>query len=183
MAELLTHVLLAYAAFTVLGWYVEWIDDRWIAVGMVGSILPELNRLALVVSSGRVSSLLGVPFAWDALHTVVGAALLSGIGALLFASSTHRRRAFLVLFAGGLSHLVVDLPQQYADGRMLTNEYLFPLTTWRPPTPGWYVSADRWVLVFASGVTLAIVLFDRYRVRPSDADSTSTGSVSDGRQS
>ncbi|MWV39945.1 metal-dependent hydrolase [Natrialba sp. INN-245] len=136
----------------------------------------------LVVPSGWVSSVLGVPFAWDGLHTVVGTALLSGIGALLFGSSTHRRRAFLVLFAGGLSHLIVDLPQRYADGKLLTNEYLFPLTTWRPPTPGWYVSADRWVLLLAVGVTLAILLLDRYRSWPSDAGSASTGTVPDRRQ-
>ncbi|RQG99741.1 metal-dependent hydrolase [Natrarchaeobius oligotrophus] len=165
MAEWLTHVLIAYGLFTVCGWYVDWLDERWVAVGVVGSILPDLNRLDLVISDDLVTALLGVPFSWDGLHTIGGVTLLSAIGALLFATARQRRRAFVVLFVGGLSHLVVDLPQAYADGAMLTNLYLFPLTTWRPPTPGWYVSADRWVALVALAFALAVFLADRYRTR------------------
>ncbi len=161
MAELLTHVLVAYALFTAAGWYLEWLDERWVAVGMVGSVLPDLNRLALVVPAERVTDFTGVAFDWGGLHTVGGALLLSAIGATLFVRRRDQRRAFLVLFAGALSHLIVDFPQRYADGDALTNLYLYPVSSARPPTPGWYVSADRWVAVVALAVAAAVFVVDR----------------------
>ncbi len=163
MAEWVTHVLLAYAFFTVLSWYSEWIDKKWVAVAMIGSILPDLNRLDLVVPNELVSYLLGVPYSWSGLHTLGGILLLSGIGALLFEGATQQRRAFTMLFAGALSHLVVDLPQRYADGRMLLNSYAFPIPAPRPPTPNWYVSPDRWVAVVAVVVAGIVFALDYYR--------------------
>jgi len=163
MAEWLTHILLAYALFTVVGWYVEWLDEKWVAVGVVGSILPDLSRLDLLISDDFVSALLGIPFSWDGLHTLGGVVVLSAIGAVLFATRQQQYRAFLLLFAGALSHLVVDLPQAYADGLMITNLYLFPLPPWRFSTPGWYVSADRWVVVVSFAVALPVFLVDYYR--------------------
>lgn len=164
MAEWLTHVLLAFALFTALGWVIEWIDEGWVAVGMIGSILPDLNRLELIVPADTVSAIAGVPFQWGGLHTIGGAVLLAGLGALLFDTRTRQWRAFLVLFGGALWHLIVDLPQQYADGAMLTNLYLFPIASWRPPTPGWYVSDDRWVVVGAALIALVVWLLDRYYI-------------------
>jgi len=163
MAEWLTHVLVAYGVFTIVGWYVDWLEKRWVAVAMVGSILPDLNRFELFISSEAMSTLLGIPFDWGALHTIGGLVVLSAIGALLFSSSLEQKRGFVVLFGGGLSHLIVDVPQAYADGLAVTNLYLFPLTTWRAPTPGWYVSADRWVALFALVFALVVYIADRYR--------------------
>lgn len=163
MAELLTHVFLAYAAFTALGWIVDWIDRKWVAVGMVGSLLPDLSRIELLIPHELVTDLTGVAFEWGGLHTIGGAVLLSAIGALLFETTRQQRRAFLLLLAGAVSHLVVDLPQQYADGAMLTNLYLFPAASWRPPTPGWYVSADRWVVVVAALAAAVVYALDRRR--------------------
>ncbi len=48
---------------------------------------------------------------------------------------------------------------------MLTNQYLFPLTTYRAPTPGWYVSADRWVLGISLLLGAVVYLPDRHRTR------------------
>jgi len=163
MAEWLTHVLIAYALFTAACWTVGWLDERWVAVGMVGSVLPDLNRLALLVPTGSVSVALGVPFDWRGLHTLAGAFLLAGLGAVLFDSARRRRRAFVVLAAGAVSHVAVDVPQRYADGLTITNVYLFPFSSVRVPSPGWYVSADRWVLPVATAVALLVFLADRYR--------------------
>jgi len=170
MAEWVSHVCLAYALFTVAGWYVDWLDGRWIAVGVVGSILPDLDRLDLVVSGDSITAATGVPFEWAGINSVGGAVVLSAIGALLFARPSHQRRGFLLLLAGAFSHLLADLPQRYADGLMLTNKYLFPLPAWRPPTPGWYVSADRWVAGVALLVALVVFLADRYRTSATVAD-------------
>lgn len=163
MAEWLTHVLVAYGLFTALGWRLAWLDDRWVAVGMVGAILPDLNRIGLVVSDEGVTALLGVPFHWGGIHTVGALAPLAVAGALLFSTPLERRRAFLALAGGGLSHLVVDLPQRYADGRMLTNVYFYPVTARRPLTPGWYVSADRWVVLVAAAFAALVFVLDRRR--------------------
>mgnify|MGYP006270776347 FL=1 len=163
MAEWVSHVCLAYALFTAAGWYLDWLDKRWVVVGVVGSILPDLDRLGLLVSGDSITAATGVPFEWAGINSVGGAVVLSAIGALLFERRSHRRRGFLLLLAGACSHLLADLPQRYADGLMLTNKYLFPLPAWRPPTPGWYVSADRWVAVVAVAVALVVFLADRYR--------------------
>lgn len=76
-------------------------------------------------------------------------------GALLFGTARARRQAFGMLLAGGASHLAVDALKQWAGG--VNGAYLYPVTWWRNPTPGWYVSADRWVL----GVVIVVFLVDR----------------------
>lgn len=165
MAEWLTHVLLAYAAFRMLSWYVEWINDQWISIGMIGAILPDLSRLKLVIPSDIVTYLIGVDFDWFGLHTIGGIILLSGVGALLFRNSSDRQRAFVMLLGGSISHIIVDLPQRYADGKMILNSYGFPFPLPRPPTPGWYVTPDRWVVIVAL-VTASVVFFaDRRQKR------------------
>ncbi|WP_310732942.1 hypothetical protein [Halostella pelagica] len=40
MADLLSHVLVAYAAFTVASWQADWLTDEWIAVGTGGAAIP-----------------------------------------------------------------------------------------------------------------------------------------------
>lgn len=163
MADWLTHVLLAYAIFTLLGWGVEWLDGRWIAVGILGSLLPDLNRIQLLLSSETVSTTLGIAIDWEGIHTLAGMVLLSLVGALLFEARRDQRRALLALLSGALFHLLVDVPQSYADGYTLTNLYLYPLPPWRFPTPGLYVSTDRWVAVVALVVAVAVYALDRLR--------------------
>ena len=159
MAELLTHVLAAFVLFNILGWMIEWLEPRWVVVGMVGSILPDLNRLDMAVDSAVIEGILGVPFIWGAIHTLGGVVLLSLGGALLFATIQARRRAFLLLVGGGVSHLLLDAVKAWADG--YNGAYLYPLSWWRNPTPGWYVSADRWVLAVALVCAVVVLLIDR----------------------
>lgn len=169
MADWLTHVLVAYAVFRVASWFVDWLDERWIAVGLVGSILPDLSRLKLLIDSDAIAHLVGVSFDWSGLHTLGGIVLLSGIGAVFFRETTEQRKAFTLLVAGSLSHIVVDLPQRYADGNMILNSYTFPVPTARPPTPGWYVSPDRWVATVALLTALTVFLLDRHLNRSTDS--------------
>lgn len=157
MAEWLTHVLLAYALFTLLGWHIDWLDEKWVAVGMVGSLLPDLSRLGLVIPAELVHYLVGTEFSWGGIHTLGSVVLMAAIGALLFRTSQQQRRAFALLFGGAIAHMVVDLPQRYADGNMLLNAYSSPIPTGHPPTPGWYVSPDLWTL--GAGVLVALAVF------------------------
>ena len=158
MAELLSHVLAAYVLFTALGWAIEWLEPRWVVVGMVGALLPDLNRIGMVLDEFAIEQVLGVPFSWGAIHTLAGVLLLSAAGALLFGTARARRRGFVLLVAGGVSHLAIDAVKRWADGA--NGAYLYPLTWWRNPTPGWYVSAERWVLVVAIACALVVFLLD-----------------------
>lgn len=166
MAELLSHVLHAFVLFTVLSWWVGWLTRRWVAVGMVGAILPDLNRIDMLVDGDTIEAVIGIPWGWGGLHTVGGVLLLAAIGAVLFSDRHEQLRAFGLLTGGAVLHLVVDSLKLWADG--FAGAYWYPLTWYRPPTPGLYVSADRWVTV--ASVALAVVVFaaDRwYRNRAS----------------
>jgi hypothetical protein len=181
MAEWLTHVCVAYAGGILAGWRLDWLDRRWVTVAMIGSILPDLNRLGLLVSDEQITAVIGLPFSWKGVHTLGSVLLLAGLGALVFDTPSRRRRAFGLLCCGGLSNIVLDLPQRYADGLALTNIYLFPLPPWRVPTPGWYVSADRWIVVLALGLAGIVSLADRIRAGRTDTrrDRPTAGSTGD----
>jgi hypothetical protein len=161
MAEGLTHVLLAFGLFTACGWAVDWLDRQWVAVGMVGSLFPDLSRLDLLVDDYIISQALGIPFDWGALHTLGGVMLLAAVGAVLFDSRQMRLRGFGLLVVGGCSHLAVDAVKSWADGA--SGAALYPLSWWRPPTPGLYVSADRWVFGAAVALAVATAVLDRVR--------------------
>ncbi|KDE59102.1 membrane protein [Halostagnicola sp. A56] len=157
MADLLSHVLIAYALGTVAGWRLEWLSRRWVAVAMVGAVLPDLNRIGLLVSDPTVEAALGTPFAFDAIPTLGGVIVLAGIGATGF--ETHRTRAYGLLLAGGLSHLLFDATKHYADGEAGT--WLFPLSWTRHPTPNLYVSSEPAVLLVALSIAACVWAVDR----------------------
>ena len=162
MADLFTHVLAAFVVFTLVGWAVEWLDRKWVAVAMVGTIFPDLSRISLVVDADAVEALLGVPFSWDMTSTLGGLLVISAIGAVLFGTARNRRVAFPLLLGGGLTHLFLDGLVAWADGH--GEAALYPLTYWRLPTPGLYVSSDPRVLVTAVVCALVVFAADRYIV-------------------
>lgn len=162
MAELLSHVLIAYALATAASWHYEWLTKQWVAIAMIGALLPDINRIGLFVTDATLESALGVPFDLNAIHTLGGVVLLAGVGAMVVAE--HHRRAFGVLLAGALSHLLVDGLKVYADGA--AGAWLYPLTWYRHPTPSLYVSADPAVLVVAGLAALLVWLQDRTRPKP-----------------
>lgn len=163
MADLLTHVLVAFSVFTVTCWWLPHLDRRFVPIGMVGACLPALNRVELVVASDVMSAWLGHSFSWGGLHTLLGIPLLCLSVTVWFDEPTDRRRGLAALLGGAGTHLLVELPQRSADGRMFTNLYLFPVTDWRPPTPGWYVSGDLWMLGLAVGLAACVYGIDQYR--------------------
>jgi membrane-bound metal-dependent hydrolase YbcI (DUF457 family) len=160
MGDLLSHVLFAFAAFTVAGWAVSWLDRRWVAVGMVGAILPDLDVLGAFLDGAVIGAALGVPFDWAAIHTLGGVLVVAAALALLFERSSQRRRAFGLLVAGGCSHLLIDGLKAWADGA--NGVSLYPFSWWRNPTPGLYLAADRRVLVLAVLLAGGVWLVDRY---------------------
>jgi membrane-bound metal-dependent hydrolase YbcI (DUF457 family) len=166
MADVLSHALFAFAALTIAGWVVEWIRPRWVAVGVVGAVLPDLDLAGLLVDAHAISETIGLPFDWGAIHTLGGVVLLSAVGAMLFETTNQRRRAFVLLVAGGVSHLAIDGMKVWADGA--NGASLYPVSWWRTPTPGLYDYADRRVVAVAVFVAGVVWLLDRFVRGPSE---------------
>ena len=164
MADLLTHLLVPYALLTVASWAVEWLDRRWVVVGMGGAALPDLVKVEIVLDDGVVEALLGVPFSYEPLSTLGGVLLLAGAITVAFERRYWGRVFGLVTF-GGLTSLVLDGLRVYADGR--ASAWLYPFTGWRPPTPSLYVSSDPTVLAVALLAAGSVAVLDR-RVRARD---------------
>lgn len=161
MTELLSHVLLAYTVFTIASWRVEWLTQRWVAVGMIGSLLPDLNRIGLFVTDTAIEATLEVPFGIGAIHTLGGVVLFAAIGSLVIAD--HLKTTFGLLLAGGLSHLIVDSLKVWVDGA--ASAWLYPLSWYRPPTPGLYMSSDPRVLAVVGIAAVGVALVDRGVIR------------------
>lgn len=161
MPELLTHVLAAYVLATLLSFHYEWITPQMVTVAMLGAIIPDVAKISIVIPSSTIETILGVPFDWWALHMLGGSLVAILIGALLV-SSTHRRRVFLLLALGAASHHVLDAVLVNPSG--YSYAVFWPLTTYHPPTPGLFLSFDRWPAL-VSGIAAAIVWYLRwYRV-------------------
>lgn len=165
MADLLAHVLAVVTLLTVAGWWVDWIEPRWIAIAIGGVLVPDLSRLSMLLDPALVERTLGIPFGYHVLETLGGVCLVSGMITVWF--ERHRwRRVYGLLVLGGVSHLALDALRVFADGR--SGLWLFPvLPSYRPPTPNLFVSADPVVTVVAAVVTATVLGVDRLLVADS----------------
>lgn len=160
MPDLLTHVLGAYVLLTPLTWRVEWIERRHVALVMVGTIVPDVSKLHLVVDSSVVEGIVGRPWQWLGIHRLGPAAILAGVGALGFERG-RRLAGFGWLVVGILLHFLFDLAVVRASG--LAPPYLYPLTWWHPPSADLLLSSDVWPWVVTSVLAGAVWLVDRHR--------------------
>lgn len=162
MPDLLTHVLVMYVVVTAASWRVPWVSPPYVTVAMMGAMIPDMTKIRLVVPSHRVESALGVPFDWVALHTLGGVVVSVLVGAVL-APREHRTRVTALLAFGAASHLLLDALLLNPSGHSYA--VLWPLTQYHPPTPGLYLSTDRWPAVVAG---IAAVVVRSYTRRRSD---------------
>lgn len=158
MPDLLTHVLVGYSLGTVLTWYTDRLSDHHVPVLMLGSILPDLSKIRLLLPGGSISSLVGVPYSWLALHRVGAVLVLAGIASLLLRRE-ERRVGLYLLSLGGCLHLLMDSGIKRANG--LAPPYLYPFTWWQPPAGGLYVSSDLWPVAVAGAITIAVWVRNR----------------------
>jgi hypothetical protein len=158
MADLLSHLLVAYALLTVASWRIDWLTRKWIVVGTGGASIPDLVKIDILLDADAVEATLGVPFAYEPLSSLGGVLVVAGLITLAFDRSEWRR-AYPLVVCGGLSSLLGDGLRAYADGHAVA--YLYPFTNWRPPTPSLYVSSDPRVLVVAIVVAVAVFALDR----------------------
>lgn len=166
MPDLLTHVLVGYTLGKALSIHRAWSGELTTVV-MVGALLPNLTKIQLIIPDASVEALVGNPFSWHALHTlggVVVTALIDG----LFVSDQRRRRITSLLIGGAMSHLLLDSllikPSGYAG------LLWWPVLTTALPTPGLYVSYDRWLAFVAGGIALSVSLFTRAKEQDSNLD-------------
>jgi hypothetical protein len=167
MADLLTHVLVAYILLTVASWWVDWLGPRWVVIGMGGACIPDLQKVDILLDADAVSAALGIPFTYSVTSTLGGVLLLSGAITLLF-ERRWWRRVYTLLLVGGLAHVALDGLRVWADGR--ASQWLFPVfPSYRPPTPSLYVTSDPLVPVVAIAVSLFVFAVDRRRDVHADA--------------
>lgn len=158
MPDLLTHALVMYVVLTVASWRVEWLAPRYVTVGMMGAMIPDLTKVRLVVPSYRVESVLEIPFDWFALHTLGGSLVSVLIGTVLV-PPRYRTRVFSLLALGATSHLLLDALLINPSG--YSYALLWPLTGYQPPTPGLYLSTDRWPALVTGTLAALVWLYTR----------------------
>ena len=167
MADLFTHILFGYVLGIVLSWRYEWISYPFITAVMIGSTLPDLNRIDLVLPSDMISILLGVPFTWSPLHRVGGTFLVVCIGALLVPNAS-RRVVFALLCTGAASHYALDLLLYKPSG--MTSPLLWPFITHGIAVDGFYLSSDRWPVIAAMALAGLVWLIDRRWMSTNSSD-------------
>ena len=158
MPDLLTHVLLAYAVAGLIVSATS-VPDRHLPTVLVGAVMLDVMKatVLLEIPSGTA---FGIPYSFWGLHTLGGVAILGGIGALTVRAA-DRRATFAALACGGASHLLLDAFVIRADG--VAPPYLFPISTWLPPTGTIYASTDAWTVLVAVAVALPVWALRRIR--------------------
>jgi hypothetical protein len=151
MPDLLTHALLAYTICTLLSVRYRWLTPQYVTVGMAGAFVPDIAKAHLLLDSAVVGNAFGTPFDWFGVHTLGGSAAAVLVGVILVVADERRRVAVLLALGAG-SHLAADAMLRTASGRSYA--VLWPLTTYRPPTPGLYHSADVWPSLLMGVVAL-----------------------------
>ncbi|MEA5388473.1 hypothetical protein VB779_16500 [Haloarculaceae archaeon H-GB11] len=118
-------------------------------------------KIKILVDPETIESYLGLPFTWVTPATLGGVLLLSAVITMGF-PRTEWRRAYVALLTGAVLSLVGDWLRAFPDGH--SDPWLYPfLLTYRPPTPGLYVTSDPLVLGVVIAVTTCVLLLDRYR--------------------
>ncbi|MFB6176290.1 MAG: hypothetical protein ABEI99_03940 [Halobaculum sp.] len=156
MADLLTHVLVAYAVGTLLARR-DWLPRRHVSVLLVGAVAPDAMKATVVLGVHR-GTIAGIPYSTWGYHTLGGVVLIAGLGALTI-RATDRWLAFRALLGGGVSHLLLDLLVIRADG--VAPPYLYPLSGWLPPAGNLYLSSDLWPPLVALCLAGVVALYDR----------------------
>jgi|AntDeeMetagen192_2_1112575.scaffolds.fasta_scaffold02915_5 membrane-bound metal-dependent hydrolase YbcI (DUF457 family) len=161
MTDLLTHILVGYLLGTVLTVVLDR-SQPGTTVVMIGAILPDLTKIAFVIPDASIERLLGLLFSWEALHTLGGVLVTAAVGGLLL-DRTHRRTVVALLLVGAVSHLFLDAllikPSGYASALW------WPFTAAQFPTPGLYVSSDRWPAVVAGAAASSVYMWTAYLSR------------------
>lgn len=153
VTDVLTHVIAGYIGGTLLAMRYEWMRPAHVTLVMIGALSPDFVKIQLLVPDGFVASVLGASFTWSPLHTAGGAALVLCLGTLALAPD-ERKRALVLFAIGASSHHVLDVLLLTPTG--YSYAVFWPLTEYRLPSGGLYMSTDRWPAVVA-GLSAVLV--------------------------
>lgn len=159
MPDLLAHVFVAYAAAMLLSWRWGW-DERYVTLGMVGALIPELVKIKLLIPPRLVEMALGVSFSWGSLATGGGILLSVAVGIALL-HSEERARGTVMLGVGAVTHLAADSLNYTPTG--YTQQLFWPLTQYRIPSPGLYTSTQPEPTVVSAVFAGVVWMLYRYR--------------------
>ena len=157
MADLLTHALIAFSITTVLSWRYTSITSSYITAAMVGSTLPDLTRIGLIIDSVVIEETLNIPFSWPPLPTLGGVLITATIITALV-DKKHTKPVFLLLGLGAASHLILDIFLINASGHSYA--VLFPFSSIHPATPGFYLSTNVWPVIVAGLIAIFVWRID-----------------------
>lgn len=160
---MLAHALIGYAMARAAGTRLEWLDRSHVTAAMVGALVPDLSKLHLFVSDDPIEAALGTDVELLALHSG-GGVLLSVLAVTLLLECTERRRTGWLVAAGAASHLMLDGLLLTETGRTAYAVF-WPASTYRPPSPGLYLSGDIWVTALAATVA-AVAWWATREARP-----------------
>ena len=164
MADLLTHILIAYALATVLSWRVRWLTPPLVTVALTEAILPDLSRLDLLLPAHSVETVVGIPFSWSPLHRIGGTVVIIGLGTLAVSQQWQRRVALLLLL-GASTHYALDFLLYKPAG--VTGDLFWPLIGHGIAVDGFYMSSDRWPAAVMIAVAGIVWVTDRVWLSPS----------------
>ncbi len=158
MADLLTHVFVAFSVGILLSWRYEWINRDYITVIMLGAVLPDLTRIGLILEPAFIENVFKIPFSWSPLHTLGGVFIIILI-LTLSVNKEYSKPVFLLLALGAFTHLFLDALLLSTTG--YSYSMFFPITLYNPPTPGLYLSTDIWPSIVSGFAALFIWKVDR----------------------
>ncbi|MFW6375640.1 MAG: metal-dependent hydrolase [Thermoplasmatota archaeon] len=158
MADLLTHSLVAFSIGTILSWKFKRINAQFITILMIGSVLPDLTRIGLILESAIIENTFGVSFSWQPLHTIGGVIIIISLFTL-FMDKKDNKYIFSLLSLGAISHLFLDAFLIKASGHSYT--MFFPLTSHSPQMPGFYLSTDVWPVMITMTIAFIIYQIDK----------------------
>ncbi|MFP4000709.1 MAG: metal-dependent hydrolase [Thermoplasmata archaeon] len=158
MADLMTHALIGLTIGTILSWRYKKIGSPQITLIMVGTTLPDLIRIGLVLDPVKIEQVLGIPFSWTPLHTTGGVLIIIALGSLLTVPK-DRKLLFVSLILGAGSHLFLDVLLITTSG--YSYALFWPLIDVRPYTPGFYLSTDVWPAMVSGTVALLVRSADK----------------------
>jgi hypothetical protein len=153
VADVLTHVLVGYVIGKLLSFRYDWMGPAHVTLVVFGALAPDFAKMDLFVSEWFVQSLLGLPFSWSPLHTLGGTVVVALLVSLLVAPA-YRRHAFVLILVGAASHHVLDVALMTATGQAYA--VFWPVTDYRPPAGGLYLSSDRWPALVAGSVAALV---------------------------
>ncbi len=153
VTDVLTHVIVGYVIGTLLSIRYERLRRAHVTLVMVGALSPDFTKIDLVLPDEFVGYLLGIPFSWAPLHVLGGTIVVTLFGSLLFAPE-YRRDIIVLVAIGAASHHVLDLALMTPTG--YSYAVFWPLTEYRLPSGGLYMSSDRWPAL-VSGLCAVLV--------------------------